>query len=52
MCAAGMALIDDESGDLDFIARDMGINRQHLVWLATALKFEKQSANVDFTIRF
>src|SRR5258708_28364025 len=47
----GVALVDDESGDLDFIARDTGINRQHLAWLATALKFEKQSQNVDFANR-
>ena len=47
----GVALIDDESGDLDFIARNTGINRQHLAWLATAVKFEKQSQNVDSAIR-
>ena len=47
----GLAQFDGESGDLDFIAQDTGINRQHLAWLATALNFEKQSQNINFAHR-
>jgi hypothetical protein len=54
----GVALFDIDSDnaettkrDLDLLAVDTGINRQHLTWLITAVMYGKQSQSIDAKIR-
>lgn len=42
---------EDQRKDLDFLAGDTGIDRQHIAWLVRAAGFEVKSKRIDLEIR-